>query len=131
MTLIGRPSAACQHSCVVGRSAAGADAAELHRLFCRKPFFHRSDAARFAERANVMIRSGSAEKLELFAVELDALGAHDLLQDQSAGVVADNQPIRFRLIHEVGVDDAPAPVMFSTTMRIAGNGFAQVTADRT
>src|SRR5262249_39047430 len=62
-----------QHSCVVRRSAAGADAPELHRLFCRKPFFHRSDAARFAERANVVIRSGSAEKFEFFAIELNAL----------------------------------------------------------
>ena len=80
----------------------------------------------------MVIRSGSAEKLELFAVELDALGAHDLLQDQSAGVVADNQPIRFRLIHEVGVDDATgAGHVFNDDGRIAGNGFAQVTADRT
>ena len=83
MALIGRPSAACSTRAL--SDAPPPAPPNFTGSFAANDFFNRSDAARFAERANVVIRSGSAEKLELFAVELDALGAHDLLEDQSAG----------------------------------------------
>ena len=41
--------------------------------------------------------------------------------------IADNQSIRFRLVHEIGVDDAAgAGHVFNYDRRIAGNVFAQM-----
>ena len=45
-----------------------------------------------------MIGAGSANKLKFSTVELDAFRAHDLLEDQTAGIVADNQPVGFCLV---------------------------------
>ena len=79
----------------------------------------------------MVIGTGSPEKLKLFSIELNAFRAHNLLQDQPAGIIADNQPIRFRLIHEIRVDDAAgAGHVFNHDGWIAGNVFAQMAPDR-
>ena len=47
------------------------------------------------------------------------------------GIVANDQALRFRLVHEIGVDDVSgARHIFNSDRRIAGNVLAQVTPDR-
>ena len=79
-----------------------------------------------------MIYRRRAEILELAAVELDALGAHHLLQEQTAGVVADGQPVGLGLLeHVVGVNDsAGAGHIVDNHAGIAGNILAEMARDR-
>src|SRR5262245_38654569 len=78
----------------------------------------------------MVIRSGSPNKFKAFSIELNTFGAHYLLQDKPSGVVADNQAIRLRLIHEICVDDpAGAGHVFDNDCRITGNVLAYVASD--
>src|SRR5688572_20419250 len=67
-----QPERRVQHSRIIRGAAAGADAAEFYRFFCRKPSLYCRNSARSAESANMVIGAGRTEKLKLLPIELDA-----------------------------------------------------------
>jgi hypothetical protein len=54
-----------------------------------------------------MVDGGHADIFKFASIELNALRAHDLLQDQTPDVVADGQSVGLGfVVHVVGLDDA-------------------------
>src|ERR1044071_1878073 len=116
-----------QNARVIRRASARTHSAELDRLLRCNPLVHRSHAGRFADRAHVMIESRRAEEFELFSVELNAFCTKNLLQDQSARIIPDNESIRFRLIHEIRLNDpAGARHVLDYNRWIAGDMFPEM-----
>ena len=129
--LDGKTERGLQRARDIRRVSPRPDAAELDRLLGRKPFLHGGNAARFGNPTSDVIRAGSAQVFKFLAVEFDPLGAHDLLEEQSSSVVADDEAIRFGLqVHEVGVNDAAgAGHVLNDNGRVAGNMLAQMAPD--
>ncbi|MBI2183272.1 MAG: hypothetical protein HYU31_21010 [Deltaproteobacteria bacterium] len=81
--------------------------------------------------AGDVIRAGNPQVFEFLAVEFDPFGAHDLLEEQPADVVADDETVRLGLqVHEIGVNDAAgAGHVLDDDGGVAGNMLAQVARD--
>src|SRR4029078_2007698 len=111
---------------VVG-GGARTDTTEFQRGLSRQQIVDARDAAHFADADGGRVLGRDAEVLELAPVELNTGFAQNMLEDQTADEMANDEAIRFGdFVDVVGGDQtAGAGHVFDDEGRIAGNMLAQ------